>query len=122
MIRDRAELLIAAVLGSSRDPFRFSELDRGMTARLDEEASALSLTGGRRVVRVREAREAAAVPVKAVLAGKAEALVILEAPGLSTRVEAACSSEPRMAHLSPAITKRDKAWSGQSRVRLPGPR
>lgn len=85
LIHERAELLIAAVLGSSRDPFRFSELDRGMTARLDEEASALSLTGGRRVVRVREATEAAAVPVKAVLAGKAEALVILEAPGLSTR-------------------------------------
>ena len=59
-----------------------------MTARLDEEAAALSLTGGRRVVRVREATEAAAVPVKAVLAGKAEGWS-LEAPGLFDPVEAA---------------------------------
>jgi DNA polymerase-3 subunit delta len=47
--------------------------------------AALSLTGGRRVVRVRDAGDGAVGPVQAALAGPGEALLVLEAPGLPTR-------------------------------------
>jgi DNA polymerase-3 subunit delta len=45
----------------------------------------LSLTGGRRVVRVRDVGDTAVGPVQAALAGPGEALLVLEAPGLPTR-------------------------------------
>ncbi len=50
-----------------------------------DEAASLPLTGGRRVVRVREATDAAADAVTGVLKVPAPALVVLEAPGLATR-------------------------------------
>lgn len=85
LIRDRAEALTRAVAGGLDDPFRVTELDREDLAQLAAEAASLSLMGGRRVVRVREASEAAAGPVEAVLAGKGEALVVLEAINLTSR-------------------------------------
>ncbi|HJS87316.1 MAG TPA: DNA polymerase III subunit delta, partial [Acetobacteraceae bacterium] len=55
MIRERAEALTRAVAGGLDDPFRVAELARDEVDRLEVEAASLSLTGGRRVVRVREA-------------------------------------------------------------------
>ena len=55
LIRDRASRLVRAVAGASDDPFRVAELDRDGFGRIAEEMASLSLTGGRRVVRVREA-------------------------------------------------------------------
>ena len=52
---------------------------------LAAEAASLALTGGRRVVRLREATDAATDQVAAILKGAAPALVVLEAPGLATR-------------------------------------
>ncbi len=85
LIRERAQGLIRLVAGSLDDPFRVADLAREDLATLPDEAASLSLTGGRRAVRVREATDAATDRVKAVLAGPAPALVVLEAPGLPAR-------------------------------------
>jgi DNA polymerase III subunit delta len=85
MIRDRAAALVRAVAGSTDDPFLIAELDRQDAGRLSDEANSLPLTGGRRVVRLREATDASADRVADILKGAAPAFVILEAPGLPTR-------------------------------------
>jgi DNA polymerase-3 subunit delta len=85
MIRDRAEALVKAVAGSLDDPFLVVELAREEMGRLADEAASLPLTGGRRVVRVREAGDTATAQVQAILKGRAPALVVLEAGGLATR-------------------------------------
>jgi DNA polymerase-3 subunit delta len=85
MIRDRAAALVRGVAGSLDDPFLVAELGREDVGRLADEAASLALTGGRRVVRLREATDAATDQVAAILKGSAPALVVLEAPGLATR-------------------------------------
>lgn len=84
MIRHRAETLVRAVAGSLDDPFLVAELARGDMKLLPGEAASLPLTGGRRVVRVREANNTFTDVVKGVLESQAQALVVLEAPGLET--------------------------------------
>ena len=85
MIRDRAAGLVRLVAGSLDDPFLVAELGRETMGQLADEAASLPLTGGRRVVRLREATDAATDQVAAILKGPAPALVILEAAGLATR-------------------------------------
>ena len=85
LIRERGNGLVRLVAGSLDDPFRVADLDRDAAARLEAEAAALSLTGGRRAVRVRDVTDGALGAVKAVLAGRGEALVVLEGPGLPSR-------------------------------------
>jgi DNA polymerase-3 subunit delta len=85
LIRDRAEALVRAVAGSLDDPFLVAELARDTAGELPAEASSLPLTGGRRVVRLREATDSAAAGVKTILDGKAPALVVLEAGSLPPR-------------------------------------
>jgi DNA polymerase-3 subunit delta len=61
LVRERAELLARLVCPDLADPFRVAALDAAALAadpaRLADEAAQLSLTGGRRVVRVREATD-----------------------------------------------------------------
>ena len=86
LIRARAEAIILAVAGALDDPFRVAELDRDDIGRLRDEAATLALTGGRRVVRLREVTDAAATTaVQAMLAGPAQGLVVIEGAGLATR-------------------------------------
>lgn len=87
LIRERADALVRAVLGAPDDPFRLTELERNGLNALPAEAASLPLTGGRRVVRVRDVSEGAVAldAVKAMLAGKGEALVVLEGPALPAR-------------------------------------
>ncbi len=85
MIRQRAERLVRAVAGSLDDPFLVAELARGGLDQLASEAASVPLTGGRRVVRLREASDAALAQVQAVLTGRAEALVVLEGAGMPAR-------------------------------------
>ncbi len=85
MMRDRASALVRAVAGAADDPFRVAELNRDEVGRLADEAASLSLTGGRRVVRLRDATEAAAAAVTTILKGAAPALVVLEASALPAR-------------------------------------
>ena len=87
LIRERAEGLVRFAAGGLDDPFRVTELARDAMADLPGEAAAQALTGGRRAVRVRDVTDAVAsvAAVKAVLEGRGEALVVLEAPGLVSR-------------------------------------
>ena len=85
MIRHRAEMLVRAVAGTLDDPFLLAEVARGEANRLAGEAASLALTGGRRVVRAREASDVFTAGVKETLERKAPALVVLEAPGLDAR-------------------------------------
>lgn len=86
LIHSRADTIVVAVAGARDDPFRVAELDREDVARLPDEAASLSMTGGRRVVRLREATDAAATTaVQAVLNSPAPAMVVIEGAGLTTR-------------------------------------
>ncbi len=87
MIRERAEALVRSAAGGLDDPFRVVELMRDEVERLPDEAASLSLTGGRRVVRLRETPDSAAMLslVQTVLRGPGSALVVLEGPGLPAR-------------------------------------
>jgi DNA polymerase-3 subunit delta len=59
LVRERADRLTAAICPDLKDPFRISDLAAGSLAgdpaRLSDEVAAMSLTGGRRVVRLRDA-------------------------------------------------------------------
>ena len=85
MIRERAEALVRAVAGSLDDPFLVTELPREAVSTLPDEAAGLALTGGRRVVRMRDATDAATGPVQVLLRSQAPALVVLEGAGLPSR-------------------------------------
>jgi DNA polymerase-3 subunit delta len=89
LVRERAEALVRAVLGGRMDdPFRLAELNREEAASpgaLAGEAAALAMTGGRRVVRLREATDAHATSLKDALATPGEALIVLEGGELTTR-------------------------------------
>lgn len=82
MVRERAQALTRLVAGGLDDPFRVVELSREESGGLDVEAASLPMTGGRRVVRVRDAGEAIRDAVDRVLKGNAPALVVLEAGAL----------------------------------------
>ncbi|HEY5046971.1 MAG TPA: DNA polymerase III subunit delta [Rhizomicrobium sp.] len=87
LVRERADTLAKSVCADLRDAFRVSELDEATMladpARLADEAAALSMTGGRRVVRVRSAGNALAEVFEALLQDSACcALVIVEAGDL----------------------------------------
>jgi len=94
LVRESVQRLVAAVLDDPNDPFRASELAadvlRSEPGRLVDEAQELTLTGGRRVVRVRQAGDAATPACRALFQlERIEALVILDAgelgPGSSLR-------------------------------------
>ena len=85
LIRDRAVALVRAVAGSLDDPFLVVELARDEIARLPDEAASLPMTGGRRVVRVREAADAAVAQVRTVLKAGFPGFVVLEGAGLASR-------------------------------------
>jgi DNA polymerase-3 subunit delta len=87
LIRERAARLVRKVAGSTDDPFRVVELERDGFAAIADELATLPLTGGRRVVRVRDATDAATAPVQAALAGRGEGFLVLEAPGLAARAK-----------------------------------
>ena len=95
LVRERGSTLARAVAGSLDDPFRIASLDRDTHDRIEEEAAALSLTGGRRVVRVRDAGDALAPAITRLLAAPGDTLVILEAPSLPGRSKLRGLLEPR---------------------------
>lgn len=83
LVRERATRLVRAVAGTLDDPFRVTELDREEWPRLPEAMASLSLTGGRRVVRLRDSGDPVTAHVQAALGGPGEALLVIEAPGLA---------------------------------------
>jgi DNA polymerase-3 subunit delta len=82
LIRERARLLTRLIAGTLNDPFRVVELDRDGWPSIAGEAAAMSMIGGRRVVRVREVTDAALEAVRSALKTAWDSLLILEAPGL----------------------------------------
>lgn len=85
LVRARAQALTVAVVGAADDPFRVAWLGRDEHARLGEEATAIAMMGGRRVVRVREATDGLAGAVDQVARGAGDSLVVLEAGALNRR-------------------------------------
>ncbi|MBN8889232.1 MAG: DNA polymerase III subunit delta [Acetobacteraceae bacterium SCN 69-10] len=85
LIRERAVQLVRVVAGAADDPFRVVELQRDEVSRIPDEMASMSLSGGRRVVRVRDATDAATSFVQTALAGRTDGLLVLEAPGLPSK-------------------------------------
>ena len=84
LIGERAQRLVRAVGGSIDDPFSVVTLARDDWAEIPAEMAALSLSGGRRVVRVRGAGNGLAKLFEAFLESPAgDALVVVEAGDLT---------------------------------------
>ncbi len=90
LVRERAGRVVAAIVDDPHDPFRVSELRpadlRDDPARLSDEACALALTGGRRLVHIRDATDASAkILADFLVRPVGEALVLVEAGALGPR-------------------------------------
>ena len=90
LVNERADMVARSAVDDLKDPFLVSELtERELLAdhaRLADEAAALTLTGGRRVIRIRDATDAAATLIKAHLThGVGDALTVLRAGDLGPR-------------------------------------
>jgi DNA polymerase-3 subunit delta len=88
MVRERAGRLAKHVVPDLNDPFRVAELDEAALdsdpARLWDEAAALSMIGGRRVVRVRGVGNGLAKDFERFLSDpKGDALIVVEAGELT---------------------------------------
>lgn len=83
LVGERAVALVKAVVGGTDDAFRYVEISD--SSRLLEEATAASLMGGRRVVRLRDAGEGSVKAVEKILGSGVEALVILEGGDLTPK-------------------------------------
>ncbi|MGE5478747.1 MAG: DNA polymerase III subunit delta [Bacteroidales bacterium] len=90
LVRERVTRLIKGVVADVGDPFRVAELTPAILkddpARLADEAAAMALTGGRRVVVVRDAGDALSSLFQGFLANPmGDALVVVEAGDLGPR-------------------------------------
>lgn len=90
LVRLRIEALIRGAAGDLNDPFRTVDLNARELlddpARLADESAALSMTGGRRAVRIRQAEDTLAPLFKGFLsAPPGDALVVVEAGDLPAR-------------------------------------
>ena len=88
LVRERSETLLKTVVDDISDPFRVADLDEQTLsndpARLSDEAAAISMLGGRRVVRVRGASNALAELFESFLSDpKGDALVVVEGGDLA---------------------------------------
>ncbi|MFI5002642.1 MAG: DNA polymerase III subunit delta [Reyranellales bacterium] len=104
LIAERAAQLARTVCEDLKDPFRVVDIAgdalKGDPARLSDEFSAMSLMGGRRVVRVRPAgEESVAALENLVAAGAGDALIVLEGGNLTPRsgLRALAETEPCLA-------------------------
>lgn len=87
LVRERVDKLTRAVVDDPADPFRVADLTAATLkedpSRLIDEAAAIALTGGRRVVRLRDAADAVTARLKSFLTDpKGDSLVILQAGDL----------------------------------------
>ena len=90
LVRERADAAARSIVPDLRDPFRVAELAAaalaGDPARLADEAAQIGLTGGRRIVRVRDAGDSLAALFGRFLEDSpGDALVIVEAGDLARR-------------------------------------
>nr|WP_282572096.1 DNA polymerase III subunit delta [Roseomonas acroporae] len=131
LVRERATMLLRAVLGGEDDPFRLAEVTREAAARdprlLADEAAAVPLTGGRRVVRVRDAGDALAPAAERVLQAERPGggpgaapggLVLLEGGELPGRSRLRALLEPAEGALVIACYRERGAELGQAIVAI----
>lgn len=90
LIKERLDRLAKTVVEDLSDPFRIADITAGSLkedpARLADEAAAIALTGGRRVVRIRDAGDNAAAALQSFLDHPmGDALVLVEGGELSPR-------------------------------------
>ena len=91
LVRDRADTIARSVVADMNDPFRVAELATksvaGDPARLVDEVAALSLTGGRRLVRLREADDSVTAAFAALFSSEpgGDSLVVAESGDLGAR-------------------------------------
>lgn len=88
LVRERAERFARHIVADLNDPFRVTEIDEDALladpARLSDEAAAISMLGGRRVVRVRDASNSSAALFERFLdEPRGDALIIVEAGDLA---------------------------------------
>ncbi|WP_439816343.1 DNA polymerase III subunit delta [Zavarzinia sp. CC-PAN008] len=102
LVSERARMAARTACPDLNDPFRVSELTASMLdsdpARLADEAAALAMLGGRRVVRISGAGDKQASLVEGFLAAPpGDALVVIEAGELTRRskLRAAVEASPR---------------------------
>jgi DNA polymerase-3 subunit delta len=100
LVAERALALVKNAIGGTDDAFRYAEINDA--SRLLEEATAASLMGGRRVVRLRDVGESAVKPVEALLKISNDALVILEAGDLTpkSKLRALAEKSAKMASIA----------------------
>ena len=82
LIREHALTLTLHVAGSVNDPFLVVELMRDGWNRIAGEMASLSMIGGRRVIVVRDATDAALGPITQAMKGPGSALLVVEGAGL----------------------------------------
>lgn len=90
LVRERAARLVRGAVEDPDDPFLVTEMSgadlAGDPARLYDEAASLALTGGRRVVRLRDAGESAAPVLAEILSDSTtEAFIIVQAGNLGAK-------------------------------------
>ena len=85
LIRDLAARLVRNVAGSLTDPFLVVDVERDNLASLRSEMASLSLMGGRKVVRLRDASDAATAAVQSALEVAGGGLLVLEGYGLTNK-------------------------------------
>lgn len=89
LVSERVAALIGKLSPAPNDPFTMADLDEAALkadpARLADEAGAIAMFGGRRVVRVRDAGEAAARALENYLSMPGDGVVVLEAGDLTPR-------------------------------------
>nr|WP_295742102.1 DNA polymerase III subunit delta [uncultured Acidocella sp.] len=85
LVAERGLALARSVPGALNDPFRFAELSNPSPDTLLAEATAASLGGGERVVRVRDAHEPLTKSLESLTKSPPDALVILEAGELTAK-------------------------------------
>ena len=102
LVAERGLALVRSVEGAMHDPFRFAELHGPDAQTLLGEATAAALTGGRRVVRVRDASETLVKAVETLAKNPPDALVILEAGELTgkSKLRAACEKSAAAATIA----------------------
>lgn len=107
LVRERARTIALQCVDDLADPFRVSDLMMSDIssdpARLADEASALSLIGGTRVVRLRDATDAATDALASALAhSAAQSLIIVTAGDLTpkSKLRTLCESHARVAAMA----------------------
>ncbi len=89
LVRERADRLVAGIAGEGDDPFRVSEVSaarlRDEPTLLADEAAALTFGGSRRIVRMRDAGDAAVGSIELLLEAAGGGLLVLESGDLGPR-------------------------------------